>query len=426
VWVSIRAPVRWHDTRARGQGRYAGRMRSPTSATTLDRPVRGGDRLTHVDALRGIALFGILVVNLLAFSGPSFLHADPLTWWSGTDRWLEWSVLVLAEGAFYTVFSILFGWGFGRWFRDRGDDAAPRFARRLGWLLAIGLVHLFGIWAGDILTQYALIGFVLLPFASLGARALASWGAGAWAGGVLLFLGATAAGDPASSNPEPWVELYRNGGFGEILRARLEQGADVIASAVAYLPSVLGLFLIGAALAKSRAFERAGASQDARRAWRWGVAIALPVGLALKAAYAVRLLGEADTFRLVLSTSLGGPVLGFAYLGLATLAFTAPDRPGWAVGLERALAAAGRMALTVYLSQSIVMTLLFYGYGLGLYGRVGPSVGLPIALSLFVLQVLAARWWLQRFRFGPAEWAWRSLTYGSAQPWRTERRKDET
>ncbi|MDZ7708465.1 MAG: DUF418 domain-containing protein [Trueperaceae bacterium] len=396
-------------------------MTPPTTATTPGRPVRGRDRLMHVDALRGVALFGILIVNLLAFSGPSFLYAEPLTWWSGADRWLEWGVLVLAEGAFYTIFSVLFGWGFGRWIRDRGDDATPRFARRLGWLLVIGAVHLFGVWVGDILTQYALIGFVLLPFATVRARGLALAGAGSWVVGVLLFLGATSGGDPASSSPHPWVELYQNGGFGQILGARLEQGVDVVASAVAYLPSVLGLFLIGAALAKSRAFERAGASEDVRRAWRRGVAVALPVGLALKAIYASRLLGEGETFRLVLSTSLGGPVLGFAYLGLATLAFTAPRRPGWAVGIERALAAAGRMALTVYLSQSIVMTLLFYGYGLGLYGRVGPTVGLPIALGLFAVQVVAARWWLQRFRFGPAEWAWRSLTYGTAQPWRSDR-----
>ncbi len=394
-------------------------MTPPTTATTPDRPVPGRDRLTHVDALRGVALFGILIVNLLAFSGPSFLYAEPLTWWSGADRWLEWGVLVLAEGAFYAIFSLLFGWGFGRWFRDRGPGATRRFARRLGWLLVIGLVHLFGIWAGDILTQYALIGFALLPFASLRARGLASWGGGVWTAGVLLFLAATAGGGPESSNPEPWVELYRNGGFGEILAARLERGADVVASALAYLPTVLGLFLIGAALAKGRAFERAGADEGVRRAWRTAVAVALPVGLALKAVYAARLLGEAEAFRLVLSTSLGGPVLGFAYLGLATLAFTAPRRPSWAAGLERALAAAGRMALTVYLSQSVVMTLLFYGYGLGLYGRVGPTVGLPIALGLFALQAVAARWWLQRFRFGPAEWVWRSLTYGRAQPWRT-------
>ncbi|MDZ7708469.1 MAG: hypothetical protein U5J97_11370 [Trueperaceae bacterium] len=98
------------------------------------RPPRTRPRPAHARRrASGIALFGILVVNLLAFSGPSFLYAEPLTWWSGADRWLEWGVLVLAEGAFYTIFSVLFGWGFGRWIRRPGRrrHAAIRPAARL-------------------------------------------------------------------------------------------------------------------------------------------------------------------------------------------------------------------------------------------------------------------------------------------------------
>ncbi len=134
-------------------------------------------------------------------------------------------------------------------------------------------------------------------------------------------------------------------------------------------------------------------------------------------AHSTQLLAGDDSRRLLLSTSFGGPMLGLAYLTLLTLAFTGPERPRWIAALETSLAAVGRTALTVYLSQSVVMTLLFFGYGLGWYGRVGPAFGLPIVLGLFVLQVAIARWWLARFRFGPVEWIWRSLTYGRPQPW---------
>lgn len=390
---------------------------------TIDRPVRGRERLTHVDALRGVALLGILVVNLLAFSGPSFLHVDPLSYWEGAGRWLEWAVLVTSEGAFYTIFSVLFGWGFGRWMRTRGVEAVGRFARRLAWLLAIGLVHLFLIWTGDILTHYALIGFVLLAFSSTGARGSALWGLGMWAVGVLIFSAAPA--DPDPGGADRWATLYGDGTLAAILEERIERGASVVLSAVAYLPLLLGLFLLGSALAKSRAFESVPRERPARAWWARSLLITLPVGVTLKGAYGAQLLAGDESRRLLLSTSLGGPMLGLAYLALLNLAFTAPERPRWVASLEAALAAAGRTALTVYLSQSVVMTLFFFGYGLGLYGRVGPSVGLPIALGLFALQVAIARWWLTRFRFGPVEWLWRSLTYGRPQPWRRRGGSDE-
>lgn len=387
----------------------------PDAASTMDRPARTRERLTYVDALRGFALLGILVVNLLAFSGPSFLYTRPLSWWDGADRWIEWGTLVLAEGAFYTIFSVLFGWGFGRWMRTRGTGATSRFARRLGWLLVFGLIHLFGIWLGDILTHYALIGFLLLLFAGTGARASALWGAGLWALGVLLFAGATTASGTAGV--ERWVSLYQGGSLGDIFQARVQQGAETLASTVVFLPLLLGLFLIGAALAKGRVFERLAEKGSLRAWWKMGAWLALAAGLALKAMYAAQLLGDDEPRRLLLSTSLGGPILGFGYLGLFTLWLTSPNRPSWVEHVEQSLAAAGRTALTVYLTQSVVMTLVFYGYGLGLYGRVGPSLGLPLALALFGTQVIVARWWLDRFRFGPVEWLWRSLTYGSPQPW---------
>lgn len=391
-------------------------MQHPEDVAMIDQPVRGEERLTHVDALRGFALLGILLVNLLAFSGPSFLYVPPLSWWQGLDRWVEWAVLVAAEGGFYTIFSVLFGWGFGRWMRKRGAAARKRFAQRLGWLLVIGLVHLFGIWVGDILTHYALIGFLLLPFATTSARATALWGAGFYALGIALF--ATVPADGPTQDAQALVALYGDGGFGAILAARAERGTAVVASVIAYLPIVLGLFLMGASLAKSRTFERVVEERAVRSTLGWATAAGLAIGLPLKAVYGVELLAGDDTQRLLFSTALGGPALGFAYLSAMTLWLTSATRSRWRGRIESALASAGRMALSVYLTQSIVMTLIFYGYGLGLYGVVGPASGVLLALALFTAQVAVARWWLARFRFGPAEWLWRSLTYGQPQPWR--------
>ena len=397
-----------------GDAVYPEAVQPPDTTATIDRPVRARDRLTHVDALRGVALLGILVVNLLAFSAPSFLYTEPLSWWEGADRWVEWVVLVTAEGAFITIFSVLFGWGFGRWMRTRGAGAAGRFARRLAWLLVLGLVHMFGIWTGDILVHYALIGFLLLPFARAGARSLALAGVGFWVVGVLLFAGAR--GDEGSTESGRWVTLYGEGGFGTILTARLEQGESALWSVLAYLPLTLGMFLIGAALAKSRAFGGVVDSSFVRAWWRRGAWLALAGGVIFKARYGVQLLAG-DTDRLLLSTALGGPLLGLGYLAVLTLWFTG-DSGALVAATRGALAAAGRTALTVYLTQSVVMTLLFYGYGLGWYGRVGPAVGVPLALGVFAVQVVVARWWLARFRFGPVEWLWRSLTYGRPQAWR--------
>ena len=386
------------------------------SPATADRPVRGSERLTHVDALRGVALFGILIVNLLAFSGPSFVFVPPLSYWEGVDRWVEWGILFTSEGAFYTIFSVLFGWGFGRWMRTRGTESTGRFVRRLGWLLVIGLVHMFGIWSGDILVQYALTGFLLVPFAAASARAMAGWAAGFWIAGVLLFLAASGA-----AVPDSWREMgrvYATGTFPEIVRVRLELGAQALLATIAYLPTVLGLFLLGAALAKARAFGTVVQPGPVRNAFVRSLIVTLPVGILLKGLYAADLLAADASRRLLLSTATGGPLMGLAYLALFTLWFTTAEPPAWSAALQRGLAAAGRMALTVYVMQSVIMTLLFFGYGLGWYGTVGPAVGLPIAVGVFAVQVLAARWWLARFRFGPLEWLWRTLTYGTPQPFR--------
>jgi uncharacterized protein len=385
---------------------------------TLSAPTGPGERLPAIDILRGAALLGILLVNMLAFSGPWIDEVTPLSYWSSpADRWAEWGVLVLAEGASYSAFSLLFGLGFALQLRrgERRDEAAlPRYRRRLLWLLAIGLVHLLLIWFGDILTHYALIGLLLLPFARTPVVTLLRWSAALLALASLLYLAAGGAvtSDRLSGDAAELVRLYRDGGFGDILAQRLDDGITALIATPLLVPGLLWLFLLGFAAGRARLFSDLAGSAPLLRRVR---ALALSVALVCKGLYGWLLLARPDNpFGLLLSTGLGGPALGLVYL--SSLALLLSD-PAWLARL-RPLAALGRMALSNYLAHSLVFTLLFYGYGAGLYGRLGPATTLGFALGMIALQLTLSREWLARFRFGPVEWLWRSLTYGRAQPWR--------
>ena len=393
-------------------------MSRPAAPTTLSAPAAPGERLVAIDVLRGVALLGILLVNMLAFSGPFGGNVVALSYWQGgADLAVEWAIMVFAEGVFYTMFSFLFGLGFGLQLsraEARGENATPRFRRRLLVLLGFGLVHLLLIWFGDILTHYALIGLLLLAFRNALPRTLWRWALGILALSTLIYLalGPLAAQQLAATDPAGLVQLYRDGNGAQILGERLELGFSIILSTPFLIPSLLWLFLLGLATSKLTLFENLAAHAGLLRRAR---AIALPVALVCKALFGWLLLARPGSgFTLALSTGLGGPALGIAYL--TSLALLLSD-PTWLARL-RPLAAAGRMALSNYLAQSLVATLFFFGYGLGFYGRLGPATTILFTVGLFALQVVVSNLWLARFRFGLAEWLWRSLTYGRAQPWR--------
>lgn len=371
-----------------------------------------------VDALRGAALLGILLVNMLAFSGPYFGEVLPLSFWHApVDRWTEWGVLVLAEGAFYSSFSLLFGLGFALQLRRgerRGESALPRYRRRLLWLLVIGLAHLLLIWFGDILSHYALIGLLLTLFAAAAPRGLlrASLALLLLASLFYLLAGPGQAQFRAETDPAELIRLYRDGGPGEILAHRLERGFDALLATPFLAPGLLWLFLLGFAAGKIGVFDDPDTHSGLLRRTR---ALALPVALVCKGLYGWLLLTRPENpFSFLLSTGLGGPALGLVYT--TSLALLLRD-PGL-LALLRPLAAVGRMALSNYLAHSVVFTLLFYGYGFGLYGSLGPATTIWFAFGLYALQLALSSWWLARFRFGPAEWLWRSLSYGRVQPWR--------
>ena len=285
-------------------------------------------------------------------------------------------------------------------------------------LLGIGFVHLTLIWYGDILLTYAVGGFVLTLFAFQRRWVLVVGVIGFF---VLSSLSYLTSFDLGLADRAPWLNLNRfnqifeNGTYLAVVRYQAQFAEREILNLPNFLPTVLWLFLLGLLAGRTGLFERPN-----RRVW-WGVLlVALPVALVFKGYVAYWFATE--TYNRLsggYSFAIGGPALMFVYLALLTLLL---QNPAW----QRRLAPfglAGRMALTHYLTQSVVCTLIFNAYGLGYFNELRLGTSLSLVVVIFALQVLFSRFWLERFRFGPAEWVWRSLTYGAWQPLR---RSDES
>ena len=400
-------------------------------------PIAAHERIAPLDALRGFALGGILLMNMEAFVGPlagSYTGLDPGL--SGADRIADSLVYFFVQGKFFTLFSLLFGMGFAVMAR-RADAAGRPFAglylRRSLVLLGIGLVHALLVWSGDVLVTYALVSLLLPAFAEASPRLLAWLGALCYlaAPALLLALGLASTVIPGwdgmmAAQGEVMAELlaaqrqaYGAGDFAAAVAQRVEDFGMTLANLMVVGAMVGGMFLLGAALLRSGAITQPGQHRRLHTWLRLGV---LPLGLLLMLA-SFLLAPTVDMAAFGLREGVA-QALGMLAGGMMCLGYTA-----WllhALGTARGarslghLAPAGRMALTHYLLQSLLCTGIFYGYGLGYFERLPRAWQVPFALGLFALQVIFSRWWLQRFRFGPAEWLWRSITYWTLQPMRRE------
>lgn len=376
-----------------------------------DAPTQPNARLITLDILRGIALLGIFTVNMLFFSGPYGYFGMTAAQNAG-ERWLEVVIRVLAQGASYSLFSFLFGLGLALQLR-RGAVALPRFRRRLLVLLGIGIVHAIFIWYGDILISYAVGGFVLTLFAAQRSWVLVLGALGFFTLSSLTYLTPLDLGLAPNAS---WLtlssfnEVMSSGSYLELVRYQAQMAWREILNLPDFLPTVLWLFLLGLLAGQRGLFNK-----PHRRIWLTILLVALPVALVFKGFVAYWLMTDTySPLNVGYSFGIGGPALMFVYLSLMNLLL---GREVW----QRRLAPfsfTGRMALTNYLMQSVVCTLIFNAYGLGYFGELGLSVTLPLVFVIYALQLLFSRLWLARFRFGPAEWLWRSLTYGSWQPLR--------
>lgn len=382
-------------------------------------------RLIHVDALRGFALLGILVVNICAFADP--YYASPLSnpdYASTADHWVRLGISLLFETKFYLLFSFLFGYSFTLQMAaaERAEAAfVPRMVRRQLALLALGVAHGALLYYGEILSTYALLGLVLLAARNLSPATACRWGVGlvtvacsAWmALGVLQAL----AGDfSATSSSEASTKLAAFSGSAlETLRfhsAHLWQ--TVQALWLLQGPSALAMFFFGYA---------AGRNQLLVTPYRWEpqlrrlLLITLAVGLPGALIYAVSATyapgGGLETFAFGLG-QLTAPLLSAAYaMSMLALFSTAAG-----ARLCQWLAPMGKMALSNYLLQSALLGVLFSGYGAGLINRLEPLLMLPVVLGIFALQRWCSARWLRSHPYGPLEWLLRAATLWAWPSWR--------
>ena len=412
---------------------------SPSEPTVT--PVQPAERIQTIDVLRGFALFGILLVNMAIFSYPFqavLFPTPPGTPWH--DRIAIWLIHFLGEGKFYSLFSLLFGLGMVllmERIERRGRRFVPFYARRLLVLLGIGVVHAFLIWPGDILIFYALLGFPLLLFRKAKPRTLLIWAVILIAIPILLMALMTGLVVLGKSVPEAAQQIeqsfavaeagyradfaraeqvYATGNFVEITAQRVYDYLSMGLTSFFVLGfNILSMFLLGAYFARRRIFKELESHRQLfRKLLFWGAIIGL-LGNAIYATLIMDLPRYELTPELLIATiaqGVGAPLLMLCYVSAICLLAL---HPTWGRRLQ-ILAPVGRMALSNYLLQSIICTLIFYGYGLGLFGKVGAAWGIVLTLGIYLLQIPLSHWWMSRFLYGPAEWLWRSLTYGTRQP----------
>lgn len=385
------------------------------------RPATTAERVEMVDALRGFALAGVFLANVAHMSMPMLVAQQPALrvspgWLDATVSWLmTW----LVEGKFYLLFSFLFGMGMCMQ-AQRADARGARFAgvfgMRLLVLLIIGVAHGSLIWAGDILSTYALLGWVLLALRRAPDRWLL-FIAGALVSASLIACGAGALLDQEIPEMQKLIaqaeSAYVDPSWREVTRQRVADYVWTLVHTIAAYPHILAMFALGMWAA------RRGVLRDplAHAPLLQRIAVlGLPLGLLLNAVAATAATRTDSGGPAVLiywvSYAVGGPLLTFGYAaGFALLWIQATPRR--ALGL---LAPTGRMALTNYLTQSLLCTTLFYGYGLGWFGKLTFAQGVALAVLVYPMQIAVSHAWLRGFRFGPAEWLWRSLTYAQPQP----------
>ncbi|MDP3463086.1 MAG: DUF418 domain-containing protein [Bacteroidales bacterium] len=398
-------------------------------------PVSSSQRIELLDLLRGFALFGILMVNMSIFCNPhTIMFGNFSIWQDPESKAATWFIRFFFEGKFYVLFSLLFGMGFQLFLQkiDESREVLPLYRRRLMILLLFGALHVVFLWFGDILVWYALFGFVMTWFRKKSNRTLLTWSL------VFMFIPVVAMSilmllmEMARNIPEAAENMatsmaaqqqamkdltsqaytvYANGSFAEQIRFRLTEYANLLGGIIFFYPNTLAMFLLG------MIFMRKGMlTQPAlhKSFFKKLLTYTLPVGLAgayILASYSPQI-SQSDpgwlNVLVMFSHTQGGTALALSYLALIVMCSQA-NRFGW---LRQKLASTGRMALTNYLMQSIIVTTLCFSYGLGLYGKVSPLQGIFISLTIYIIQLFLSDLWLKRFRYGPMEWLWRSLTYG--------------
>ena len=432
---------------------------SGTSATAG--PVIGAERIDSLDILRGVSILGILVMNIYAYAMPFSAYSNPLLM-GGTDTlnlgtWFFTHVLF--DQKFLSIFAFLFGAGIIL-MTDRAEAVGARYGRiyyrRQIFMMLLGVVHAYFIWFGDILFMYAVVGMLAYLFRKLRPRTLLIVACLLLPVTLMLSHGMASqientkmqvaeamemqtAGETLTTEQEKllkeWEEMrafiapdseavqkdvdIHQGGYVEITVNRVPVAAMMQIFGLFFfgLWRVTALMLIGMALMKTGVLSAERTADFYRQMMLicYGIGMPLTVFSAIDlnahgydSMYAMRNGGLANYF--------GSIIVGLGHVGLVMLVI----KTGFVRRLLERFAAVGRMALTNYLMHSVILTTVFYGYGLGLYGEVPRFWQMGFVVAVIALQLGLSPWWLARYRFGPVEWLWRSLTYWQRQTMRRQ------
>jgi uncharacterized protein len=388
-------------------------------------------RVHTIDALRGIALFGILAVNIQGASwslgGPTLGQFDEMT--TTLDRVALLFTAFFLEFKFYPIFCFCFGYGFAvqtRKWMLRGQDAGALFVSRLTFMLLFGIFHGIFLWFGDILARYALTGFILRYSIRKGPRelirAIKIWAVLTLLAtlilGGLISVAMTSADELANMNATLMKEIaaaktiYTTGNYIDITRQRATDFTAITASFIYILPQIMLLFLLGALTSQMgwlKVSEQSPGKHHAllKRIFIFTLAVGLPINIAYTMkAWTMAQAFTVDTSMLDLFVSTLAPIFAFTYISGAAL--IAHNRVG--ATLIALFAPAGKIALTNYVFQSLAMSFLLYGYGFGLGARLRQGELLLLSIAIYIVQLALSHLYLRVFRQGPLEWIWRRWT----------------
>ena len=419
-------------------------------------PVQADQRIVTLDLLRGFAVLGILLVNMWAYAlpFPASLNPHMLGFDTVSDRLVHLLVFMISYTKTMPIFAILFGAGillFTQRQEDRGNKPAKLFLRRQFWLLVIGLAHAYLIWNGDILVPYATTGVIVfflrkrstrtllilaivaLIIPKLGAQAgslfmekmqvEAEAGLVAEAEGRDLTTGQMRARDqwvdidkewnPTPEDLEETQSIMRGGYWNMVTHYAPETMIMHLFMYPMFINWNLGSFmLLGMVLFRTGVLTGEKSALFYRKMAFSCYALGLPLSLLALWVFNTQ-------FNLIAMIRWGfplmnisGPLVALGHIALLCLAW----KLGWLGSFQYRLMAVGRMAFTNYLTQTLICGALFFGFGFGLFGALHRPALLAVTVAIWALQLWWSPWWLARFRFGPLEWLWRSLTYGRWQP----------
>jgi uncharacterized protein len=401
-------------------------------------PVTDSERISSLDVLRGFALLGILVMNIQSFAMVGVVYDNPTAYHppEGANLLVWFLSHLLADQKFISIFSMLFGAGIvlmSQRAESSGIKPGPLHYRRMGWLILFGLLHAYLLWYGDILYAYGMCGLFVYLFRRKSPMTLVSWALVLAAIGSLIAIGlgsfwlphlppdlkADFIQDnwlPSPQDIDEEVAEYRGSWLAQMSdRAPAALYIETSLFLRLYVWKTSSLMLLGMALFKLGALQ-------AR--WSRGRYLSL-VGAGLTVGIPLTLFGVAQNFARHWDVEYsfylgeqynywGSYLVALGWTGLIMLWCQSSRAPA----LKERMAAAGRMAFTNYILQTVICTTIFYGSGFGYFERVPRTGQILIVFGVYAAQLAIAPLWLRHFRFGPLEWLWRSLTYGRRQPFR--------